>query len=47
MGGVCYQYFADDSLKYILGHDRDLIEFLKAMSVKTGIYSEVKIKQFI
>lgn len=47
VGGVCYQYFVNDSLEYILGHGRDLIEFLKTMSVKNSIYSEVKIKQFI
>lgn len=47
MGGVCYQYFVDDSLEYTLGRGRDLIEFLKTVSVKNSIYSEVKIKQFI
>lgn len=39
---MCYQYFVDDLLAYILGHGRDLIEFLKTVSVKNSIYSEVK-----
>lgn len=27
VGGVCYQYFINDLLEYILGYGRNLIEF--------------------